>query len=106
MQIERVQRHGRPVDVQHHEGLADPLKLEVHHSWEGVTHQLPRQPTHLPPTAPPSHSNSRHAQYAKPIEAERDNNDSRNITSIPAKTLWLACMQMLSNAEEVKTNWC
>jgi len=27
-----------PVDMQHHEGLAHTLKLEVHDSWEGSTH--------------------------------------------------------------------
>lgn len=36
-----------PVDMQHHEGLADALKLEVHDRREGSTHQLTRQLTHL-----------------------------------------------------------
>ena len=49
-------RYDRPVDMQQHEGLADPFKLEVHDSWEGSAHQLSRQPTHLQTSrTPPPH---------------------------------------------------
>lgn len=33
--------------MEHHEGLANALKLEVHDSREGSTHQLSCQLTHL-----------------------------------------------------------
>lgn len=37
----------QPVHMQHHEGLANPLKLEVHDSREGSTDKLPSQAPQL-----------------------------------------------------------